>query len=316
MDKELIISSSPHIHTLTNVRKTMLDVLIALAPAVACSLYFFGVGALVVLIASVVGCVATEYLIQKYLIKGECTIGNLSAVVTGVLLALNLPSNLPIFIVLLGAVFSIGIVKMAFGGLGNNIFNPAIAGRIFLLLSFPAQMTTWPLPIANRWQYFDAETGATVLSSMKEGVAGVAFSPMDAFLGNMGGSMGEVSAIALIIGGIYLLYRRVITWHIPVSLLAAVALFYLLLGDNPVLPLLSGGLLLGALFMATDYATSPMSSKGMIIYGVMIGVITVVIRKWGAYPEGVSFAILLMNGLTPLINRYFKPTLFGERRRK
>lgn len=308
----------------------MLDVLIALLPAVACSLFFFGAGALVVLLSAVAGCVATEYLIQRFLIKGKSTIGNYSAIVTGVLLALNLPSNLPVYIVILGSIFSIGIVKMAFGGLGNNIFNPAIAGRVFLLLSFPAQMTTWPLPIVNRWKYFDMETGATILSTMKESVSDVntgasvassmkdivEVSTWDAFLGNMGGSMGEVSAIALLIGAAYLLIRKVITWHIPVAILASVALFYLALGDNPLMPMLTGGLLLGAFFMATDYATSPMSHKGMIIYGVMIGVITVIIRKWGAYPEGVSFAILLMNGLTPLINRYFKPTRFGERSKR
>ena len=308
----------------------MLDVLIALLPAVACSLFFFGAGALVVLLSAVAGCVATEYLIQRFLIKGKSTIGNYSAIVTGVLLALNLPSNLPVYIVILGSIFSIGIVKMAFGGLGNNIFNPAIAGRVFLLLSFPAQMTTWPLPIVTRWKYFDIETGATILSTMKESVSDVntgasvassmkdivEVSTWDAFLGNMGGSMGEVSAIALLIGAAYLLIRKVITWHIPVAILASVALFYLALGDDPLMPLLTGGLLLGAFFMATDYATSPMSHKGMIIYGVMIGVITVIIRKWGAYPEGVSFAILLMNGLTPLINRYFKPTRFGERSKR
>ena len=308
----------------------MLDVLIALLPAVACSLFFFGAGALVVLLSAVAGCVATEYLIQRFLIKGKSTIGNYSAIVTGVLLALNLPSNLPVYIVILGSIFSIGIVKMAFGGLGNNIFNPAIAGRVFLLLSFPAQMTTWPLPIVNRWKYFDMETGATILSTMKESVSDVntgasvassmkdmvEVSTWDAFLGNMGGSMGEVSAIALLIGAAYLLIRKVITWHIPVAILASVALFYLALGDDPLMPMLTGGLLLGAFFMATDYATSPMSHKGMIVYGVMIGVITVIIRKWGAYPEGVSFAILLMNGLTPLINRYFKPTRFGERSKR
>ena len=205
MNNELIISSSPHIHTSKTVERTMLDVIIALLPAIACSLFFFGVGALVVLATAVAGCVATEFLIQKFLIKGNSTIGNYSAIVTGVLLALNLPSNLPVYIVLLGSVFAIGIAKMAFGGLGNNIFNPAIAGRVFLLLSFPAQMTTWPLPIVNRWQYFDMETGATILSTMKEGAGDVStgasiassmkdiveVSPVEALLGNMGGSMGE-----------------------------------------------------------------------------------------------------------------------------
>ncbi len=313
MDRELIISSSPHIHTTGSVRKSMLAVIIALLPAVACSLYYFGVGALVVLVTAIVGCTATEYLIQRFLIKGKNTLGNCSALLTGILLALNLPSNLPVFIVLIGSVVAIGITKMAFGGLGNNIFNPAIAGRIFLLLSFPAQMTTWPLPIENRWQYFDVTTGATVLSSLKEGTAHT-LTPLNAFLGNMGGSMGEVSAIALLIGFAFLLYKKVISWHIPVSIIATVAIFYTLLGENPLMPVLSGGLLLGAIFMATDYVTSPMSHRGMIVYGIMIGILTVIIRKWSAYPEGISFAILIMNSLTPLINRYFKPKRFGERR--
>lgn len=316
MEKELVISSSPHIHTPRNVRKSMIAVLVALLPATLCSVWFFGIGALVVLTTSVVGCLATEFLIQKYLMKGKPTLGNGSALLTGVLLALNLPSNLPVYIVLLGAVFAIGIAKMAFGGLGNNIFNPAIAGRVFLLLSFPAQMTTWPLPLANRMQYMDVSTGATILSEMKKGIGDLPIAPLDAFWGNMGGSMGEISAVALIIGGIYLLARKVITWHIPVSILSTVAVFYWLLGENPLMPLLTGGLLLGALFMATDYVTSPMTGKGMVVYGIMIGVITVVIRKWGAYPEGVSFAILIMNGITPLINKWCKPERFGERRRK
>ena len=245
------------------------------------------------------------------------TIANGSAVLTGLLLAFNLPSNLPVWIILIGSVVAIGIGKMAFGGLGCNIFNPALVGRVFLLLSFPAQMTTWPLPSVNRWMYPDAATGATPLGLLKQGI--MTFDDInltDCLLGAIGGSLGEVSAIALLLGGIYLLATRIISWHIPVSILATVALLSVCIGVNPWVELLSGGMLLGAIFMATDYVTSPMCHRGMIVYGIMIGVITIIIRQWGAYPEGMSFAILLMNGCTPLINRYIKPRKFGERRAK
>ena len=243
------------------------------------------------------------------------SISNLSAVLTGLLLALNLPSNLPIWTVLIGCVIAIGIGKMTFGGLGCNIFNPALVGRVFLLLSFPVQMTTWPLPMENRMAYLDATTGATTLGQLKMAqISGADVDILTHALGFTGGSMGEMGAIALLIGFIYLLCTRTITWHIPVSILATVALFSLCIGVNPGVQLVTGGLMLGAIFMATDYVTSPMSHSGMILYGVMIGIITVVIRQWGAYPEGVSFAILIMNGLTPLINRYLKPRKFGEGR--
>lgn len=315
MSQLITISPSPHAHTPVTVRRLMLNVIIALLPAVALALYCFGLGAAIVIVTSIVGCIAVEYLIARFMLGQKPTIGNLSAVLTGLLLALNLPSNLPIWTVLIGCVIAIGIGKMTFGGLGCNIFNPALVGRVFLLLSFPVQMTTWPLPMENRLAYLDATTGATTLGQLKMAqITGADVDILNHALGFTGGSMGEMGAIALLIGFVYLLCTRTITWHIPVSILATVALFSLCIGVNPGVQLVTGGLMLGAIFMATDYVTSPMSRSGMIVYGIMIGLITVIIRQWGAYPEGVSFAILIMNGLTPLINRYFKPRKFGEGR--
>ena len=317
MERPLIISAPPHIHTQRTVRSCMWHVVAALMPARLCALFYFGIGAAVVIVTSIIGCVITEYLITRFMSGHPTTIANGSAVLTGLLLAFNLPSNLPVWIILIGSVVAIGIGKMAFGGLGCNIFNPALVGRVFLLLSFPAQMTTWPLPSVNRWMYPDAATGATPLGLLKQGI--MTFDDInltDCLLGAIGGSLGEVSAIALLLGGIYLLATRIISWHIPVSILATVALLSVCIGVNPWVELLSGGMLLGAIFMATDYVTSPMCHRGMIVYGIMIGVITIIIRQWGAYPEGMSFAILLMNGCTPLINRYIKPRKFGERRAK
>lgn len=315
MSQLITISPSPHAHTPVTVRRLMLNVIVALLPAVALALYCFGLGAAIVIFTSIVGCIAVEYLIARFMLGQKPTIGNLSAVLTGLLLALNLPSNLPIWTVLIGCVIAIGIGKMTFGGLGCNIFNPALVGRVFLLLSFPVQMTTWPLPMENRLAYLDATTGATTLGQLKMAqITGADVDILNHALGFTGGSMGEMGAIALLIGFVYLLCTRTITWHIPVSILATVALFSLCIGVNPGVQLVTGGLMLGAIFMATDYVTSPMSRSGMIVYGIMIGLITVIIRQWGAYPEGVSFAILIMNGLTPLINRYFKPRKFGEGR--
>ncbi|MDE6090407.1 MAG: RnfABCDGE type electron transport complex subunit D [Duncaniella sp.] len=315
MSQLITISPSPHAQTSVTVKKLMTHVIIALLPAVALALYCFGLGAAIVIVTSIVGCVAVEYLISRYMLGEQPSIGNMSAVLTGLLLALNLPSNLPVWTVLIGCVIAIGIGKMTFGGLGCNIFNPALVGRVFLLLSFPVQMTTWPLPMENRLNYLDATTGATTLGQLKMAqINGEDVDLLNQALGFTGGSMGEIGAIALLIGFIYLLCTRVITWHIPVAILGTVALFSLCIGANVGVQLLTGGLMLGAIFMATDYVTSPMSHAGMIIYGVMIGIITVIIRQWGAYPEGVSFAILIMNGVTPLINRYVKPRKFGEGR--
>ena len=241
MSNNLTISASPHIHTSNSVTRTMVLVLVALVPAFLCSLYFFGLGALIVMLTAIVGCVITEYLIQKFLMNGEPTIYNCSAILTGVLLAFNLPSNLPIWIILIGCVVAIGIGKMAFGGLGCNIFNPALVGRVFLLISFPAQMTSWPLPLVNRGEYIDATTGATVLSQLKMNV--ITHSDVNItnlFIGNMGGSLGEIGALALIIGFIFLLSFRIITWHIPISIIATVAIFSFCLGINPLIEIFSG----------------------------------------------------------------------------
>ena len=315
MSQMLTISASPHLHTSRSVSKCMWHVIVALLPAVACSLYYFGLGAMVVIAASILGCVIVEYAINRWMLRAPSTIGNGSAVLTGLLLALNLPSNIPVWIVLIGSVVAIGIGKMSFGGLGCNIWNPALVGRVFLLISFPAQMTSWPVPLENQWRYLDATTGATTLGMLKLGeISPESVDLWHSAMGLTAGSLGEVSALALLLGFAWLLVTRVITWHIPVAIFASVALLALAVGDNVGVQLLSGGLMLGAIFMATDYVTSPMSRKGMIIYGVMIGAITVVIRKWGAYPEGVSFAILLMNSFVPLIDRYIKPRKFGERR--
>lgn len=314
----LTVSASPHVHTGRTVSTCMWHVIIALLPALACSLWFFGVGALIVTVTALLGCMAVEYAVNRWMFGNkDATLANGSAILTGLLLAFNLPSNLPVWIVLIGCVVAIGIGKMAFGGLGCNIWNPALVGRVFLLISFPVQMTSWPVPLENAWRYTDATTGATTLGMLKLGeIQAADVNLANQAIGYMGGSLGEVAAVALLIGFVYLLCVKVITWHIPVAVLGTVALFTLCLGDNVAVELLSGGLILGACFMATDYVTSPMSHKGMILFGVLIGVITIVIRKWGAYPEGVSFAILLANSVVPLIDRYIKPRRFGERSKK
>ena len=306
----------------------MYGVIIALVPALLVSLYYFGIGSAVVCLSSVLACVFFEWAINKYIIKNpRTTVCDGSAVLTGLLLGFNLPSNLPIWIIILGALVAIGVGKMTFGGLGCNIFNPALVGRCFLLVSFPAQMTIWPVA-GQVGAYLDAETGATPLSVMKwaiksgnPDVLNELPSAWNLFLGNTtagAGTIGEVCALALLIGLAYMLWKKIITWHIPVSILATV---FILSGvmhlanpayADPFTVLFSGGLMLGAIFMATDYVTSPMCGKGQLIYGVAIGVLTVVIRNWGAYPEGMSFAILIMNAFTPLINSYVKPKRFGE----
>lgn len=320
---KLIVSPSPHVHSGDSVKKNMLNVIYALIPAYLVSLFYFGLGALIVSLTAIVACVLFEYLIQRFLLKQKPTIGDCSAILTGLLLGFNLPSNLPVWMVVIGALVAIGIGKMSFGGLGQNPFNPALVGRVFLLISFPAAMTTWPRPITWNMQYLDAETAATPLSLIKEKGAEAMPRLLDMFIGNMGGSLGEVSAIALLIGGLYLIYTRTITWHIPVSILATVFVFTGIIwlvnpemSMNPLMHLLTGGLMLGSIFMATDYVTSPMTPLGQIIYGIGIGIITVVIRVWGSYPEGMSFAILIMNAVTPLLNTYIRPKRFGENKTK
>lgn len=317
---------SPHVHSGDSVSKNMYGVLIALVPALLCSFVYFGIGAILVTLVSVASCVFFEWAINKYMLKRtDTSVLDGSAILTGVLLAFNLPSNLPLWIVMVGALFAIGVVKMTFGGLGCNLFNPALAGRAFLLISFPVQMTTWPKPLQGFFNV-DAETAATPLALMKQAIKDgntdaiekIPNSLLDMFTGQTGGSMGEVCEIALLLGLFYMLYKKIITWHIPVSILATVFIFAGALHlakpeyPSPFMDLVSGGLMLGAIFMATDYVTSPMSKKGQLVYGVAIGFLTVVIRTWGAYPEGMSFAILIMNAFVPLINNYFKPKRFGE----
>ena len=319
MDK-LIVSPSPHLHTKTSTKSLMRDVVIALIPAVVVSVLFYGWSELLILGVSVASCVLLEYLITRYMLKKTCTIGDMSAVVTGVLLALNLPSTTPWWIVLIGAVVAIGVAKMTFGGLGQNVFNPALVGRVFLLVSFPAQMTDWTRPQGFIGSV-DALSGATPLGLAKEGgVAAIeSLDYMDMLFLNIGGSAGELSAIALIVGFIYLLARKVIKPYITLSIIATVAIFSGIFWavnpaeyTDPAFNILTGGLLLGSIFMATDYVTSPMSNVGGIIFGVGIGVITMLIRYFGAYPEGVSFAILIMNSVVPLINKWCHAKKYGR----
>ncbi|MCR5434804.1 MAG: RnfABCDGE type electron transport complex subunit D [Bacteroidaceae bacterium] len=322
---KLTISLSPHVHGGDSVQKNMYGVCLALMPALIVSLCFFGLGAAIVTAASVISCIFFEWAITKFILKrDELTITDGSAILTGLLLAFNVPSNLPIWIIVIGALFAIGVGKMTYGGLGQNPFNPALLGRVFLLISFPVQMTTWPVS-GQLGSYVDVQTAATPLSIMQNAIstgdASLLNELPDSFhmlIGQTGGSMGEASAICLLLGCLYMLYKKIITWHIPVSIILTVFVFAGVLHltnpvyANPVQVILSGGLMLGACFMATDYVTSPMSHKGQLIYGVSIGLLTVIIRNWGAYPEGMSFAILIMNVFTPLINTYCKPKRFGE----
>lgn len=322
--ERLIISPSPHIHSGDSIERNMYAVLLALVPACVASFVQFGLGAVVVLFVAIGMCAVTEWAISKYLMKQEPTLVDGSAILTGVLLGMNLPSSLPVWIVAIGAVIAIGVGKMSFGGLGGNIFNPALVGRVFLLIAYPAQMTSWP-EVGQLSSYTDATTGATPLGIMKGVILnspGASLdqlpSSIDMLIGSHGGSLGEVSAIALLIGLVYLLYKHVITWHIPLSILiSAFILGGIMHLTNPALypapwvHILSGGMLLGAIFMATDYVTSPMSTRGQLIYGTLIGLLTIIIRLFGAYPEGMSFAILIMNAFTPLINMYIKPKHFG-----
>ncbi len=410
MDKQLIVSPSPHVHECTSVTRLMRDVVIALMPAFLVSAWVYGLNVVVVTATAIASCIVFEYAIQKWMIKGPYTIGNWSAILTGMLLSFNLPSSLPVWMVVLGALVAIGIGKMSFGGLGRNLFNPALVGRVFLLISFPVQMTTFPQPAlaeplvieavsgataasgdaqyapegtatvestgdryelepisdtagiaqtaaaaettsATRYKpepvpgtgpatttaatvqtteasdNVDASSGATPLAFVKEALkSGKKLSDIAPQLnyknflwGFKGGSLGEIAALALLVGFIYLLVRKVITWHTPVFVLGAMALFSGILWQvdperyiDPLFHLLTGGAILGAVFMATDYVTSPMHPRAMAVYGIGIGVLTILIRVFGAYPEGMSFAILIMNAAVPLINK-IKPARFGAR---
>ena len=326
---KLVVSLSPHAHGSDSVERNMRGVIIALMPALLISFYYFGLGSVVVCLTSVAACLFFEWAISKYVLKRQPSLTDGSAMLTGLLLGMNLPSNLPVWIILVGALIAIGVGKMSFGGLGANIFNPALVGRCFSLVSFPAPMTLWPVQ-GQLTTYTDAVTGATPLGLMKwaiksgnSDVLNGLPSSIDMLLGNISngmgaGTIGEVSALALLLGLIYLLWKKVITWHIPISIILTVFVLSGLMHlykpyyANPVQVILSGGLMLGAIFMATDYVTSPMTYKGQLIYGVCIGLLTIVIRNFGSYPEGMSFAILIMNAFTPLINHYVKPKRFGE----
>lgn len=324
---QFTISGSPHVHGEESTKKIMYSVVIAMLPMFLVSIYFFGLNALRVVAISVASCLLIEWLIQKYMIKGPNTISDGSALVTGMLLAFNVPANIPWWMLVIGAAVSIGIAKMSFGGLGKNPFNPALVGRVFMLISFPVAMTTWPVPhpvFSNT--VLDAVTGPTPLGILKEGLAqGLTVEEItknidyiDLLIGNRGGSLAEMCAIAILIGGLFLIIRRVIDWQTPVIIIATAAIIagicwlinpaqYV----NPLYHILSGGLLLGAFFMATDMVTTPMTMGGKIVFSIGVGALTIIIRLWGAYPEGMSFAILIMNAFVPLINKGFKPKRFG-----
>ena len=323
------ISTAPHMTASHTTQSLMTDVIIALVPSVIAAVLFFGLPALLVIVTAVAGCILCEYLIARYLMKITPDIRNGSAAVTGILLAFNLPSAIPLWMVLIGCFVSVGIAKMAFGGLGKNLFNPALVGRVFLFISFPVQMTLWPKPAFLDFLHADTQTAATTLGILKHADAQSSATALgalpdysDMFVGNTGGCLGEVSTLAIMLGLIYLLYRKVISWHIPFCYLATVFVFTGILWlttDNPqtdpVTHLLSGGLMLGAVFMATDYVTSPMSANGKIIFGIGCGLLTVIIRLYSLYPEGVSFAILIMNAFVPLIDNLTRPRVFGKGKR-
>lgn len=322
--KDIFISSSPHIHSEEDIPWIMRRVIYALIPGALVGLYFFGLPAAKVIAISVVSCMVIEAITQEFMGRAV-TISDGSAALTGLLLAMNLPAGSPWWLVVLGSLIAIVLGKQVYGGLGNNPFNPALVARVFLLISFPVQMTTWPKPRAFLLNTADTVTGATPLGALKTAIFEHGsidivgkLNLMDPFFGNIGGSLGEISALALIIGGVYLIARRIITWHIPVFFIGTVALmtgiFWVInpnLYANPAFHMLSGGLMLGAIFMATDMVTSPITNKGKIIFAIGCGVITVVIRLWGGYPEGVSFAILIMNAFVPLINKMARPEKFG-----
>lgn len=314
MDTKLIVSSSPHVKMKERISGIMLNVIIALIPAMAAGVYYFGLSALLVIVTSVVACVLSEY-IYECITKKSKTVKDLSAVVTGILLALSLPPKTPLWMVAIGGAFAIIIVKQLYGGLGKNFMNPALAARCFMVVAWAGVMTTYTMP------FVDTVTTATPLGVLKGTTEGVIPGIVDALLGNKAGCIGETSGIALLIGFLYLLITRVIDWKIPVSFIASFAVLMYFFGNNStgesqlyytVIQLLTGGLLLGAFFMATDYVTTPNTGVGMIIFGLGCGILTFVIRVFGGYPEGVSFAIILMNIATPIIERFTIPKAFGE----
>ena len=328
MASNIVISGSPHVQTEQTVSKMMYHVVIALIPAMLMSFYVFGLGAVTVTVVAIASCLAFEYLLQRFVLKVPTTLSDGSALLTGLLLAFNVPAGFPLWMVIIGSFVAIGIAKLSFGGLGANIFNPALVARVFLLISFPVQMTRWPEAFANRLSLTDATTGATPLGYLKEAMREGNVNTRDLMdtlpaysdylIGKMGGSIGEISAVLLLLGGLYLLWKKVITWHIPISILLTVFVFggIMWLVDptqyaDPLFHLVTGGIMLGAFYMATDLVTSPMSVRGKLVFGVGIGVLTLLIRYYGAYPEGVSFAILIMNAFVPLLDKYLKVKRFG-----
>ena len=315
------VSLSPHEKGHLTTNKVMWLVCAALIPSFISALYNFGIRALVVVAASLVFCVGIEYLIQKFLLKTKVTVCDGSAAVTGLLLAFNMPSSIPLWQLFIGALVAIGIAKMAFGGLGKNPFNPALVGRAFLLISFPVSMTTWPIPGVTRlkWDIVDAMTAATPLGNIKLHAFDKLPDYWDLFIGTVGGSLGETSALAILLGGLFLIYKKIISWHIPFFFLATIFVFtgiaWLVNPEafvNPLYHILGGGVMLGAFFMLTDMVTSPMNPKGQIIFAVGAGIICSCIRLFGAYPEGCMFSILIMNAFVPLIDKYIKPKRFGS----
>ncbi len=328
MSNRIMVSLSPHEKGELEVEKIMWTVVIALVPPFLASIYFYGINAIRVVVLGLIFCVGIEYLVQKFVTKQKITAFDGSAAVTGILLGFNVPSNIPWWQLLVGSAVAIGVAKMAFGGLGKNPFNPALVGRAFMLASFPAQMTTWPVPLEKIWAFStDAVTSATPLGVIKEGVkAGKSLADLseqlpgylDMFLGQIGGSIGEVSGIAILIGAGILLYKKIITWHIPIvyiiSLGAFTGVFWLLEPTkyaDPLFHILAGGIMLVAWFMATDMVTSPMTIKGQVIFAVGGGIVCGAIRLFGSFPEGCSYSILIMNAFVPLIDRYAKPKRFG-----
>ena len=316
----MLVSPSPHIHANVSTRSLMHDVIIALTPAIVVSVLFYGWSELLILAVSVASCVLLEWAITKYMLKAPSTIGDMSAVVTGLLLAMNLPSTTPWWVVFIGALVSIGVAKMTFGGIGQNPFNPAITGRVFLLISFPTYMTDWTVP-QGFIHSSDAVSGATLLGRYAEGgveaVAGTDY--LNTLFLNIGGSAGEISTLALLVGFAYLLVRKVVKPWITLSIFATIAVFSGIFWmidpstyTDPLFNLLTGGVVLGACFMATDYVTSPMSNLGGVIYGIGIGLLVMLIRYFGAYPEGMSFAILLMNMVVPLLNNWCHQKKYGR----
>lgn len=307
-NKLLAMNISPHVFDRQTTKSIMRDVFIALVPAMLASFYFFGMRALLVLLASLAGCIISEIIFKK-LVKKDGPLLDGSATVTAVLFAFCVPATLPLYMVVFGAAAGIIVGKMVFGGLGYNIFNPALVGRAIVMASWTNNMTTWPAQGAAFLGVYDAVTRATPLAGLKS--AEYAASYIDLFIGNVGGSLGETSALLILLGGLFLIFRNVIKPVIPASFIGTVFVFSCLLGIDPVYSILAGGVFLGAFFMATDYVTSPISFHGRLIFGIGCGLLTVMIRKFGGYPEGVCYAILFMNGLVPLIDRYTKPRVFG-----